>query len=307
MHSNSIRIALDVVADYWTALLFREMFMGATQWTEFQNNLEIPPSTLKRKLTFLIKSGCVEKLKRKSSRVSSYQLTEMGKDLFPFQMASREWQIKWDRRPGVFLTPWVHRCGTPLRCRDMCNACGAEIESTTIRLRDDMVTETAYSAPSARHQRGSGETPRDARAPASTPPKVIEVIGNRRSSLTMAAILRGKTRFHDILEHSQLPPATLADRLKRLQLLNLVHSRLYQRRPDRHEYIASESGSDLILLSLQLLKWSNRWLRGMGAGATSAVHTTCDQAMESVLVCAHCGEAVALDDCHLDTALAATA
>lgn len=297
--ASSIRIALDVVADFWTLLILREMFIGATQWSELEERLEIPPSTLNKRLKALVDAGCVERTQQQGRKESFYRLTAMGKDLFPFQMASREWQLKWDRRAGVFVTPWRHSCGHDLRCRSECGQCGEEIANNTVRLVEAGMTEFTYAPPPARHQRSSGQAARDARAKGSTPPKVIEVIGNRRSSLIMAAILRGNHRFDDILNYAQLPPGTLSDRLKQLQLLDVVHSRLYQRGPERHEYFASEAGLDLIFLSLQLLDWSNRWLQRQGSGSTRAVHTGCGRQMESRLVCVHCGDLVRLDDCRL--------
>lgn len=303
MRISSIRIALDVVADFWTLLILRELFVGATQWRELEERLETPPATLNKRLKSLVDVGCIEKVKLAGRKGSAYHLTEMGKDLFPFQMASREWQLKWDPRPGVFVTPWVHRCGHPLRCRDVCGGCGEEISNTSIRLQDDGTPEFDYAPPPSRYQRSSGSAARDARAKGSAPPKVVEVIGNRRSSLIMAAILRGSNRFEDILNYAQLPPGTLSDRLKRLQLLDVIHSRLYQRHPDRHEYLPNEAGLDLVFLSLQLLGWSNRWLRKNGAGTTRAIHTGCGQVIESRLVCAHCGTDVRLDDCTLSAPL----
>ena len=91
---SSIRIALDVVADFWTQLILREMFMGASQWCELEEFLEIPPSTLNKRLKALIDAGCVERTQQQGRKESCCHLTEMGKDLFPFQIASREWQLK---------------------------------------------------------------------------------------------------------------------------------------------------------------------------------------------------------------------
>lgn len=298
--SGSIRIGFDLVGDHWTVMIFREMFMGATQWSEFEQRLEIPPSTLNKRLKTLEAAGCISKWKKDGSRESSYALTQMGRDLFPFQMASREWQLKWDSRPGKFVTPWVHDCGQPLRCRSVCSECGLEIDSGDISFRDGGTPEADYVRPPSRHQRSSGSIARDARAKSSTPPKVNEVIGNHRSSVIMGAILRGLNRFDDILNYTRLPPATLSDRLKKLQLLDFVHTRLYQRRPDRHEYFASEAGMDLVGLSLELLRWSDHWLRGFGAGATQAYHSPCGKVIESRLRCVHCDKDVRFENCHLD-------
>ena len=301
MQFSTIRIALDAVADYWTALIFRELFMGAEQWSELEAALEVPPSTLNKRLKELVALGCLERRAAPGRKESRYVLTEMGRDLFPFQMAAREWQLTWDRRPGVFVTPWVHQCGAPLRCSSLCSQCHQLIENGDVRLEESSVVLVPYQAPPPRHRRGAGATARDARAKSSSYPKVMAVIGNRRSSMVMSAILRGQVRFDEIVRQTGLPTATVSEQLKQLQLSNLVHSRLYQRRPDRYEYQASEAGIDLVGLALQLISWANRWLADRGAGATRAIHTDCGRAMHSRLVCSTCREAVTLDTCHLDS------
>lgn len=102
-----IRAALDIAADQWTLLVLRELYMGARQWSDFTAWLNIPPATLNQRLKQLVETGCVAKHSVAGS-TSIYQLTEKGVDRFAFQMAAREWQLRWHPRGGAFVTPWVH-------------------------------------------------------------------------------------------------------------------------------------------------------------------------------------------------------
>ncbi len=254
-----IRAALDIVADQWTILILREFFIGASQWSDFTNALNIPPATLNARLKQLVRSGCVVKRALPPNGAPGYELTDKGSQLFPIQMAMREWQLKWDARPGAWVTPWVHACGQPLRCHSACHACGKDLRASEISLVDRPVTFVQASG-SEHNRRLYSVAGVDRRSSNPQPGRVIEVSGDRCATLIMAALLRGCKRFDEIERWTELPPATLSQRLRKLQILGLVHTRLYQERPDRSEYYPSPAGWDLLELTLALYQWAERCL-----------------------------------------------
>ncbi|NRG16405.1 helix-turn-helix transcriptional regulator [Rhizobiales bacterium] len=94
----------------------------------------------------------------------------------------------------------------------------------------------------------------------------LEAIGDRWAFLILRDLSLGLTRYDEFQTSTGIPPNTLADRLKSLQASGLVERRLYNERPPRFEYILSEKGRDLWLVTVALLQWGDRWdASGKGA------------------------------------------
>lgn len=294
-----IRAALDIVADHWTLLVFRELYMGARQWSDFTNWLNIPPATLNQRLKQLVRTGCVTKQSASGASGSSYELTEKGGALFPFQMAAREWQLRWHPREGAFVTPWLHECGAALRCYTVCHSCGREPKpgETQVVERSVVLPETGTRPPPPR--RVSSLVNADGRSKGRQIPRVVEVLGDRCATTVMAALIRGHQKFEEIQTWTGLSPATVAQRVKKLQVMGLIHSRLYQQRPDRYEYFPSPSGWDLLAVTLQIYRWAERWLAP--ESRPLATHSVCGQPLVADLLCQHCGGLVHLASTRIQT------
>lgn len=89
--------------------------------------------------------------------------------------------------------------------------------------------------------------------------EVMEAIGDRWGLLIMRDLLLGLTRYDDLRKSSGVTNATLSDRLKRLEQAGLVERRLYQARPDRHDYAPSDRGRDLALLIQAMTQIGDKW------------------------------------------------
>lgn len=293
-----IRASLDIAADQWTLLVLRELYIGARQWSDFTAWLNIPPATLNQRLKQLVKTGCVAKHSVAGSRGSAYQLTEKGVDRFAFQMAAREWQLRWHPRGGAFVTPWVHECGAALRCKTVCHACGTEPKPDEIQFveRSVLLRETGTQPQPRRLSSLMGT---DGRSTGMQPPRIVELLGDRCATTMLAAMMRGHQKFEEIATWSGLSPATVAQRLKKLQVMGLIYSRLYQQRPDRYEYLLSPAGWDLLAVTLQLYRWAERWLTQ--ERQPFATHILCGQPLVADLLCQHCGGLVHLGNTRLAT------
>ncbi|AMN47682.1 hypothetical protein ACG33_11340 [Steroidobacter denitrificans] len=292
-----IRAALDIVADYWTILLCRELYIGARQWSHFMAWLRVSPVTLSIRLKQIVKAGLVKTTSNSGSAGPTYELTQKGIDLFPFQMAIREWQLRWHPREDAFVTPWLHACGQPLRCYSVCHVCGVEPKEGTIRLveREATLYDTKTSP---RYRRLSSRTATDGRSKGLQPPRVVELWGDRCATIVIAALLRECHKFDELERWTQLSPATLAQRLRKLQIMGLVYMRLYQQKPDRFEYHLTPAGWDFMLPTLQLFRWAERWLAG--GSRPFATHLECGQPLTADLLCKHCNGPVRLDNTHVD-------
>ncbi|AGW92985.1 MULTISPECIES: winged helix-turn-helix transcriptional regulator [Cupriavidus] len=83
------------VADSWSVLILREAFYGVTRFDEFQQNLDIAPNMLTRRLNSLVEEGMLQR-RQYCDRPprSEYILTERGRDFRPVLLAMLAWGNK---------------------------------------------------------------------------------------------------------------------------------------------------------------------------------------------------------------------
>ncbi|MFS8975877.1 helix-turn-helix domain-containing protein [Cupriavidus necator] len=83
------------VADSWSVLILREAFYGVKRFDEFQQNLDIAPNMLTRRLNSLVEEGMLER-RQYCDRPprSEYILTERGRDFRPVLLAMLAWGNK---------------------------------------------------------------------------------------------------------------------------------------------------------------------------------------------------------------------
>jgi DNA-binding HxlR family transcriptional regulator len=91
-------------------------------------------------------------------------------------------------------------------------------------------------------------------------------VGDRWGMLVMRDLLLGITRYDDLRRSTEITNATLSDRLKMLEAGGLVERRLYQSRPNRHEYIPTGKGRDIGLLMVAMVQIGDKWRADDGAG-----------------------------------------
>jgi DNA-binding HxlR family transcriptional regulator len=84
--------SLERVGEWWSILILRDAFLGATRFEQFQKSLGIAPNILTRRLGALVEAGMLEK-RRYSERPprDEYVLTERGRDFRPVLWALLAW------------------------------------------------------------------------------------------------------------------------------------------------------------------------------------------------------------------------
>jgi DNA-binding HxlR family transcriptional regulator len=110
--------SLECIGEWWSLLIVRDAFLGATRFDDFRSRLGIAPNMLTRRLHTLTERGMLER-RQYSERPPrfEYVLTESGRDLFPVLASLGAWgrrhvaqdstvQIA-DRRSGALLDPIV--------------------------------------------------------------------------------------------------------------------------------------------------------------------------------------------------------
>src|SRR6202167_3974519 len=83
---------LERVGEWWSILILRDAFLGATRFEQFEKSLPIAPTSLTRRLNGLVEAGMLER-HRYSERPprEEYLLTERGRDFRPVLWALLAW------------------------------------------------------------------------------------------------------------------------------------------------------------------------------------------------------------------------
>ena len=83
-HACPIARSLDRVGEWWSILILRDAFLGATRFEQFQRNLDIAPNTLTRRLNALVEAGLLQRHRycERPPR-DEYRLTAAGRDFRP--------------------------------------------------------------------------------------------------------------------------------------------------------------------------------------------------------------------------------
>jgi DNA-binding HxlR family transcriptional regulator len=76
--------AVETVGEWWSILILRDAFQGATRFDEFSQSLGIAPNILSRRLSHLTRSGMFVR-RRYHERPPRYEyvLTDKARDFFP--------------------------------------------------------------------------------------------------------------------------------------------------------------------------------------------------------------------------------
>jgi DNA-binding HxlR family transcriptional regulator len=131
----SLARGLDMIGDWWSPLIIRDLFLNITRFDELVEDLGISRNLLTRRLTSLMANGVVERVAYQRRPVRyAYGLTEAGRDLVPAIVALTAWGDRWARpregRPILF----VHTsCGHLFEPKVRCSACAEEISADTVK------------------------------------------------------------------------------------------------------------------------------------------------------------------------------
>jgi DNA-binding HxlR family transcriptional regulator len=108
--------SLDVIGDWWSLLIVRDAFDGASRFGEFQKGLRISKGILAARLRELVAHGVLETAPASAGGAyQDYMLTAKGRDLFPVIVALRQWGEDHCFRPGEPHSTLVdHETGKPV-------------------------------------------------------------------------------------------------------------------------------------------------------------------------------------------------
>ena len=88
--------ATQVVGDFWTPLIVRELLYGTGQFNQLARNLPgISRTILTARLRSLQRAGVIEREPVQLGKPAAYRLTESGRELEPVVNALSKWGLQW--------------------------------------------------------------------------------------------------------------------------------------------------------------------------------------------------------------------
>jgi DNA-binding HxlR family transcriptional regulator len=124
MHCSLAR-SLEVIGDWWSPLILRDLAIGPRRFDELADDLGISRNLLTTRLEDLRAAGVVDRSRYQDHPPRySYHLGEAGVDLVPALMALTAWGDRWATPEGGPPVRYRHRhCGqlfTPTVCCPSC-------------------------------------------------------------------------------------------------------------------------------------------------------------------------------------------
>ena len=135
----SIARSLEIVGEWWTPLILRDVFAGKRRFEEIQADLGIARNILSDRLSTLVEGGLLEKRRyQESPDRYEYRLTEMGVDFMPVLIALVNWGDRWLAAPEGAPVRYRHRPadgGEPHDAAPVltCGTCGEPLSARNVR------------------------------------------------------------------------------------------------------------------------------------------------------------------------------
>ena len=129
----SLARTLDMVGEWWSLLIIRDLFYGINTFDLLCRDLSISRNILTDRLKKLNKRQLIEKFSKvKDSRRQAYRLTPKGKDLFPVIMAMVSWGDKWESPNGPPILFYHGPDRHAAKPKVICDHCGKELNARDI-------------------------------------------------------------------------------------------------------------------------------------------------------------------------------
>lgn len=135
--SCSIARTLDIVGEWWTLLVLRDLFAGMTRYEDIQQDLGIASNMLAARLKRLLEAGLVvREVASDDARSWRYSLTGKGRDLYPVVLSLMAWGDKWLAKPGEQPVLVLHEsCGQITAAVPACSVCGEPLALDALRFQ----------------------------------------------------------------------------------------------------------------------------------------------------------------------------
>jgi DNA-binding HxlR family transcriptional regulator len=128
-HPCSIARSLDIVGEWWTPLILRDIAYGIRRFGEIQADLGISANVLTDRLASLQGEGLLDThIYQKRPERHEYRLTAKGAELIPALLALMQWGDRWTWSDGHGPVRVVHGdCDHEARVELRCEHCEREL------------------------------------------------------------------------------------------------------------------------------------------------------------------------------------
>jgi DNA-binding HxlR family transcriptional regulator len=133
----SLARSLEVIGDWWTPLILRDLYLGVTRFDDLVLDLGISRNLLASRLRALVANGLVERRRYQEHPPRfDHVLSEAGRELVPVLLALTAWGDRWAAPRGGAPLLFAHRtCGQLFRPEVRCSACGEEVRAPDVVVR----------------------------------------------------------------------------------------------------------------------------------------------------------------------------
>lgn len=120
--------------------------------------------------------------------------------------------------------------------------------------------------------------------------RALSEVGDRWTLLILREAFLRTRRFADFVKRTGAAKNLVSDRLQKLVDAGVLERRVYQDKPERHEYRLTEKGRDLYPLIMALVRWGDRWHDDGRGKPVEHLHRSCNHVMHAEIVCSECNE-----------------
>ena len=130
----SVAQCLEVVGEWWSLLIVRDVFLGVTRFDRLQERLGISRNILQQRLNRMVDADVLQKVPYSEHPPRyDYRLTSKGRDLWPVLTAMRQWGDRYAAPDGPPVQ-MVHKgCGKVAHAVMTCSGCGQRITARDVR------------------------------------------------------------------------------------------------------------------------------------------------------------------------------
>jgi DNA-binding HxlR family transcriptional regulator len=284
--------ALSTLGDRWSFLILRDAFLGARRFEDFRRLGGAARGTLSARLAALVEQGVLYRSPygRAPNRYE-YRLSEKGLAMHPIALALWNWEARWGGEFGLPPRLVHNTCGGRMHPRLICGHCGQAVDPHDVTYEPGPGAQ-AYGARRTDHRRRRSISSDVADGVDTTMFHSIDTIGDRWSSLLLAALFLGLHRYDDINSAMGIATNILADRLRRLLSAGVIEQHLYRERPPRYEYRLTEKGRDFYPFVMTLHSWAMSWNPSPLGPALKFRHGACGHSLRTHMACSECNAPV---------------
>ncbi len=128
---------LDLIGEWWTPLILRDIFWGIRRFDGLLNHLGVSRNILTDRLRTLVENQILEKrLYQQNPPRYEYGLTERGRDLFSVLLSLMAWGDRWLNTGKKNAVEVVHLdCGQSITPVMSCPHCQTQLTPRSIRMQ----------------------------------------------------------------------------------------------------------------------------------------------------------------------------